>query len=697
MRARDRGRAFGRIVALGAALAVICTAAPATATAEPVAQRQQQPQQPQQKRVFKIVVVGDSFSAGEGVHDSGFRGKETNAYVDAQDPRHQSKLSAAMQAAARLQEANPDLQVEVHVVAASGAATEDMFVTQRRDPLETIPGNKPQSQTDQSTWHDPNDLAVNGPQLDQIPEDADAVIVGLGGNDVFFAPMIRSLAPMAADDTESILNRAKPLLDADQPDQTYRDQAGLDGDTSYAPGQEPTLVARLLRVMKAIQGKAKNAKLFFQNYPMAVDPDATSSVSPLSADDLRAMQQYGERVNKAIKRAMEICGCADLVDLSNALQGHELYKKDSGMNDLGKAFPGVTRDTSAWEGNEAGHPNRAGAGYLADHIAESLAKRFGLKVPSKQGSRKPDVSKLKFRNTPAPDTDKNGVPDYKDKDWDGDGIPNTKDATPNTPNPVQPKKKSEAPRGTTGQREGRPSDGRQGPSGQGPTETANRGTTRTADATAQPGPAQPPQRENSSGGKPTTQPATPPRQETDPGGRPATQPATPPRQDNNTGSGKPVTPPQQDNNNSSGKPATPPQQGTNTGKPPASPTTGSGSTPKPTSTQTVKRPAYQEPAAMRSTTAPSVPKPPTAPRFQPNFGPPGSPAPSQIGGGLLGVTPPPLVVYKPPAPPSIKTPLGGSRPKTPPSTTPYGPPAPPPPPPPPPPAPSGPSGSFVGV
>src|SRR5687768_11399937 len=70
MRARDRGRAVGQIVALGVALAVICAAAPGTAAAEPAAQQQPPPQQqpPQQKRVFKIVVVGDSYSSGEGIH-----------------------------------------------------------------------------------------------------------------------------------------------------------------------------------------------------------------------------------------------------------------------------------------------------------------------------------------------------------------------------------------------------------------------------------------------------------------------------------------------------------------------------------------------------------------------------------------------------------------------------------------------------
>jgi hypothetical protein len=70
-------------------------------------------------------------------------------------------LSAAVQAAARLQAANPGVQVEVVIAASSGATTSDVFETQRRDPRETIPGNTSQEPLNQSTWHDPKDLAVN--------------------------------------------------------------------------------------------------------------------------------------------------------------------------------------------------------------------------------------------------------------------------------------------------------------------------------------------------------------------------------------------------------------------------------------------------------------------------------------------------------------------------------------------------------
>jgi hypothetical protein len=84
---------------------------------------------------------------------------------------------------------------------------------------------------------------------------------------------------------------------------------------------------------------------------------------------------------------------------------------------------------------------------------------------------------------------------------------------------------------------------------------------------------------------------------------------------------------------------------------------------------------------------PSIPKPPSPPTFNPNFGPKGSPSPSELGGGPLGVKPP-----KPPTPPTYGTPgrsnpngpypLGGSRPAARPngSTMPSTQPAPPPPP-----------------
>jgi len=86
--------------------------------------------------------VGDSYSSGEGIR---------GIYFDPRDPRHQSRVSAAAQAAANLQAAR------AAGGASSGATTSDVFLTQRID----VPrGQRPQDPLDQSTWHDPDDLAA---------------------------------------------------------------------------------------------------------------------------------------------------------------------------------------------------------------------------------------------------------------------------------------------------------------------------------------------------------------------------------------------------------------------------------------------------------------------------------------------------------------------------------------------------------
>jgi lysophospholipase L1-like esterase len=608
MRARDRGRALGQILALGAALAVVCAAAPGTAVAEPVAQQQPQQQPQQQQRVFKMVVVGDSFSAGQGVRGPSNGRMVPRIYLDATDPRHQSTESAAIQAAARLQAANPGLKVEVTIVASSGAATSDVFETQRRDALERSPGNPDQNPIDPSTWHDANDLAVNTRQLDQIPTDADAVVVGLGGNDVFFGPMVRSLAPWPSHDTDTVLGRANPLLDTEQSDQAYLDQAEQ-GRLTNKQGYEPTLVARLIQVMRAVQQRVPNAKLFLQNYPRAVDPNKTSFNSPLDKDELTSMGKFGDQVNAAIKRAIEICGCADLIDVSNALKDRELYANVSAMNDLSKGFS--SSNNPYWEADEAAHPNDKGASLMAGDIGDTVAKRFGLKAPPRQGDRRTDVRGITIKNAPAPDTDGDGEADYKDKDWDGDGTPNTEDQTPNTPN--QPQQTPRPPTGPTGSQTDRP--------------TTQPGTT-TPDTRPGPNPTPaPPQ--------PNPAPAPAPAQQPSPAPAPPQQPAPAPQQPSPAPTPQPPAPA-----------PTPPEQPNPAPTPPS---------PAPQSTpRTGNSPVIPPSSPMRSPAVPSMPKAPSA-NSQPTIGPP--PPISR-----LGTPPPPPVVTVPSSRAPNPYPLGSGKP-----------------------------------
>ncbi|OLF19295.1 SGNH/GDSL hydrolase family protein [Actinophytocola xanthii] len=656
MRARDRGRAFGRIVALGAALAVLCAAAPEAATAAPGAQRQ--PGQQQQKRVLKLVVVGDSFSSGEGIRGT---------YIEARDPRHQSRESAAIQAAARLQAANPGLQVEVTIVASSGATTSDVFETQRKDPAATIPGGTPQNPLDQSTWHHDNDLAVNYAQLDQIPADADAIIIGLGGNDSLFGPLVKSMVTsfVAAQrgEARALQGAADQILDNTKPDEFYRQQAD-----DYPDGYAPTLIARLLQVTQAIQNKAKNAALFLQNYPVGVDPNKPSWSDMLGEDlgetDLRRMQNFAGLVNSAIERAVQICQCAKLADVSKALEGRELNSDNPAINSV---WFGTRGDAGQMKMSEPFHPNREGAALMSDDIGTTLARDLGLTVPERQKDAPTDTSGVMVRNTAAPDTDRDGRADYADGDWDGDGYANFADQDPNVANPPPPVRK---PRTDTAPPRARGSRGDSGPNTR---DGADRGADRGALGPSGPAPgprdtgtdpAPPPRRPGDGNGaaggdgtpppspapqQPNPQPPTshPPRPQPPRPQPPTPRPPTPQPPNPQPPNPQPPTPPNPPNSGGgpAPQPPTPPRQDGNAG--------GGTTQPKPASARKLSSPVIPPSTPMRTPSPPNLPKTPSTPRFDPNFHPQGVRQPN-IGGGVLGVKPP-----TPPGPtlPSPRTPI----------------------------------------
>jgi lysophospholipase L1-like esterase len=348
-----RARAFIRIVALGAASVGLCAGLPAAAEPE---------------RVMTIYVVGDAYSSGEGITG---RGDPTGDF-DPADPRRQSAEGAAVQAAARLRAVNPDVRVEVHLVASSGAATADVFEGQHRD-----------------------DLTVNAPQLDQVPADADAVIIGLGGNDALLGPLLEAFVRDEWADVHRLRSESSLLLDNQLPDATYRDQARTSRN-----GRAPTLVARLLQVMTATRDKT-GATLFFQNYPMALNPDQWLSTDVVGPNAMRTMRQLTTQVNEAIARSARICGCGTVVDVSDALHDRELNTADPAIEAAGTSEPLLL--------------NREGAGLMADPIAEAWARAFGLTIPPRRGDRPTDLHDITITRGPAPDTDNDGLPDYKDR------------------------------------------------------------------------------------------------------------------------------------------------------------------------------------------------------------------------------------------------------------------------------------------
>ncbi|GAB3460312.1 hypothetical protein GCM10027436_67620 [Actinophytocola sediminis] len=297
----------------------------------------------------KVDFVGDSQIAGEGLHGT---------YFDANDARHQSRQAAPAQALARVVAANPDLAVDTKVAAASGALTMDFFGPQELDGK-----------------------VVNSPQLDQVRADADVIVVGFGGSDAMSAQLMHAAAGAADESTfDTLLATVEPGLSALGADTLYREQAA-----KSQPGLAPTLTARLLQVLDATRAKAPNAKIVVTNYPFLVDPSRSAGFEEFSADELTRLREFGQRLNAAIDRAVRICDCATLADVSRTLEGREAYAEDPAVNDLsaGKGGPAADHRT-----REVFQPNVDGAGLIAEPIVGALAKALSVEAP-KEPAKEP--------------------------------------------------------------------------------------------------------------------------------------------------------------------------------------------------------------------------------------------------------------------------------------------------------------------
>jgi hypothetical protein len=87
------------------------------------------------KPTVKVVVVGDSFTSGEGATSSTYRrvevpvtGPDGITYQTLQiDPAHQSSTAPTLQALNQIQAANPGANIQVSFVPVSGATRDSLY------------------------------------------------------------------------------------------------------------------------------------------------------------------------------------------------------------------------------------------------------------------------------------------------------------------------------------------------------------------------------------------------------------------------------------------------------------------------------------------------------------------------------------------------------------------------------------------
>ncbi|MFG1642756.1 hypothetical protein ACGFMK_20900 [Amycolatopsis sp. NPDC049252] len=329
--------------------------------------------QPAHEQSVTVDVVGDSYMAGDGL---------SGTYADPADPRHRSATAPALQALARVRSDDPGLRVDANLVAAAGARTADFFAAQ------TGPGNS----------------VVNPPQRDQVRPGAQLVIVGFGGDDARLATVLAEAkrttgGPNTALDKE--IRALGPLLDWTASDEEYLDQA-----KSSPPGQAPTLVARMLQVLAGIATRAPHAEIVVTTYPLAADPKNAHAVSLVGEDDLTSVRKFGYDLNKAIDRAVTLCGCGSLADLADAIAGHEIYTPDP-------AF------TAQGDRQEPFRPDDKGASLIANPIADSIAKVLRIPPPRHSDGQVTTAENIHVR--------------YGVSDRDGDTVADSQDFAPDDP------------------------------------------------------------------------------------------------------------------------------------------------------------------------------------------------------------------------------------------------------------------------
>ena len=332
---------------------------------------------PGQGWTMMIDIVGDSFTAGEGIRDT---------YIDPADQRHRSLVAPALQALSRLASDNPGLRVDADIVASSGAVTADFFNDQKG------PDGRG------------GEAVVNPAQRDQVRPDTQVVIVGFGGNDAQFADVLANARPTADSPLDTRLKNLSALLDSAAADEEYLGQA-----RASKPGRAPTLVARMLQVLAGVSARAPRARIAVTNYPLAVDPQNKYAASIVGERDLTSVRKFGHDVNAAIERAVRICRCATLVDMSGAVAGHEAYTSDSVFNER----------PAEQSQRELFHPNQKGASLMANPIAMGIARLLGINTPAPSDGTITIPKNIKTRT---------GVPDR-----DGDTVPDPRDRAPDDP------------------------------------------------------------------------------------------------------------------------------------------------------------------------------------------------------------------------------------------------------------------------
>ncbi len=257
----------------------------------------------------KVVVVGDSFTSGEGATSSTYRTvpvpvttEDGITYqVQQIDPAHQSSTAPTLQALNQIQAANPGADIQVTFVPVSGATRDSLYQT-------TNPGT-------------PFEQA---PQINAV-KGADVVIVGIGGNDARFSDWVKT----ALGNTDSSSAQQFPEFTQQLNDGTYlANQTKLLNDISGMAAPNATIVS--LGYPKALPATVPGTPTWYS-------PFSWSTISQGEADrsnELATTLNTNNQAASALAASQHPAQQWLYADVSTALQGHELLTNQEGLNGL---------------------------------------------------------------------------------------------------------------------------------------------------------------------------------------------------------------------------------------------------------------------------------------------------------------------------------------------------------------------------
>jgi len=263
----------------------------------------------QTRPALKVVVIGDSFTSGEGATSSTYRTvpvtRTTEDGIQYQslevDPAHQSSTAPSLQALNQIQAANPGVDIQVSFVPVSGATRDMLYQTTR-------PGTE----------------FEQAPQINAV-KGADVVIVGIGGNDARFSDWVKT----ALSSTDSTSAQQFPQFMQQLNDGTYlANQTRLLNDVSNLASPNATIVS--LGYPMAMPATVPGTPTWWSPFSWTTISQGEADRSNQLATALNSNNQTASMVTGLERPGQQFV----YADVSTALQGHELFTNREGLNGL---------------------------------------------------------------------------------------------------------------------------------------------------------------------------------------------------------------------------------------------------------------------------------------------------------------------------------------------------------------------------